>query len=69
VRTNLDLDLDLNLNVDRNLNRNVNASVIEGARELAPIAPGRVFVVGHSNGGFMAHRMACDRCKPGGWHP
>lgn len=21
----------------------------------------RIFVVGHSNGGFMAHRMACDR--------
>jgi polyhydroxybutyrate depolymerase len=25
-----------------------------------PVDPGRVYVVGHSNGGFMAHRMACD---------
>jgi polyhydroxybutyrate depolymerase len=24
------------------------------------VDPGRVYVVGHSNGGFMAHRMACD---------
>lgn len=23
----------------------------------------RVFLVGHSNGGFMAHRMACDRAR------
>lgn len=26
-----------------------------------PIDPARVFVVGHSNGGFMAYRLACDR--------
>lgn len=25
------------------------------------IDPRRVFVVGHSNGGFMAHRLACER--------
>ncbi|HEX5148200.1 MAG TPA: alpha/beta fold hydrolase [Candidatus Limnocylindrales bacterium] len=25
------------------------------------IDPARVYVVGHSNGGFMSHRMACDR--------
>lgn len=25
------------------------------------VDPQRVFLVGHSNGGFMAHRMACDR--------
>lgn len=25
-----------------------------------PIDPKRVYVVGHSNGGFMAHRIACD---------
>ena len=25
------------------------------------IDPARVFVLGHSNGGFMAYRMACDR--------
>jgi polyhydroxybutyrate depolymerase len=27
------------------------------------VDPARVFVVGHSNGGFMAHRMACDRAE------
>ncbi len=26
-----------------------------------PVDPTRVFVVGHSNGGFMAHRLACER--------
>lgn len=26
----------------------------------APVDPRRVFLIGHSNGGFMAHRMACD---------
>jgi polyhydroxybutyrate depolymerase len=26
-----------------------------------PIDPARVFVVGHSNGAFMAYRLACDR--------
>ncbi len=25
--------------------------------------PKRVFLVGHSNGGFMSHRMACDRAS------
>ncbi len=25
------------------------------------VDPARVFVLGHSNGGFMAHRLACDR--------
>jgi polyhydroxybutyrate depolymerase len=25
-----------------------------------PVDPSRVYLVGHSNGGFMAHRMACD---------
>jgi polyhydroxybutyrate depolymerase len=27
------------------------------------VDPARVFVVGHSNGGFMSHRMACDRAE------
>lgn len=27
------------------------------------IDPRRVFVVGHSNGGFMAHRLACDHAE------
>ncbi len=25
------------------------------------IDPGRIYIAGHSNGGFMSHRMACDR--------
>lgn len=25
------------------------------------VDPRRIFLIGHSNGGFMAHRMACDR--------
>jgi polyhydroxybutyrate depolymerase len=28
-----------------------------------PVDPARVFVVGHSNGAFMAHRYACDRAS------
>ena len=28
-----------------------------------PIDPERIYLVGHSNGGFMAHRMACDRAE------
>ncbi|HEY8090128.1 MAG TPA: hypothetical protein VIF09_19840 [Polyangiaceae bacterium] len=27
------------------------------------VDPKRVFVVGHSNGGFMSHRLACDRAS------
>ncbi len=26
-----------------------------------PVDPGRVYVIGHSNGGYMAYRMACER--------
>ena len=33
--------------------------VAEATAQL-PIDPARVYLVGHSNGGFMAHRMACD---------
>ena len=25
------------------------------------VDPGRVCLIGHSNGGFMSHRFACDR--------
>jgi polyhydroxybutyrate depolymerase len=25
------------------------------------VDPQRIYIIGHSNGGFMAHRMACDR--------
>jgi len=28
-----------------------------------PIDPARIYVVGHSNGAFMAHRYACDRAS------
>ena len=34
--------------------------VIDGAFAQANIDPRRVFVIGHSNGGFMAQRLACD---------
>lgn len=34
--------------------------VIQAVDEGYAVDPGRVFVVGHSNGGFMAHRMACE---------
>lgn len=35
-------------------------AVIDDAMARYPIDPKRVFVVGHSNGGFMAHRVACE---------
>ena len=35
--------------------------VIEAVQKGYAVDPGRVFVVGHSNGGFMALRLACDR--------
>lgn len=34
--------------------------LITEARAVATIDPGRVYVVGHSNGGFMSYRMACE---------
>lgn len=34
--------------------------LIETVKSKYLVDAGRVFVVGHSNGGFMAHRMACD---------
>jgi polyhydroxybutyrate depolymerase len=34
--------------------------VIEHALKTNLVDPRRVFVVGYSNGGFMAHRLACD---------
>jgi len=36
-------------------------AVIGEISERYPVDPARVFVVGHSNGAFMAHRYACDR--------
>lgn len=37
------------------------SGLIEDISAAWPIDPARVFVWGHSNGGFMAYRMACDR--------
>lgn len=34
--------------------------LIQAASERFSVDPRRVFVFGHSNGGFMAHRMGCD---------
>lgn len=39
-------------------------SVVRELREKYPIDPARVYVVGHSNGGFMAHRLACEPGNP-----
>jgi polyhydroxybutyrate depolymerase len=36
------------------------ASVITEIEAAYPVDPKRVFIVGHSNGAFMAYRMACD---------
>jgi len=37
------------------------SDLIEEAVAERPIDPGRVYVLGHSNGGFMAYRLACER--------
>jgi polyhydroxybutyrate depolymerase len=34
--------------------------VIDTVTSSYPVDPARVYLVGHSNGGFMAHRMACE---------
>jgi len=36
------------------------AAVIADMKAKYNVDPKRVYVVGHSNGGFMAHRLACD---------
>ncbi len=36
------------------------AGLVDEIASRVPIDPRRVFVVGHSNGGFMSHRMACS---------
>jgi polyhydroxybutyrate depolymerase len=36
------------------------ATLIADVRSRYSVDPKRIFLVGHSNGGFMAHRMACD---------
>jgi polyhydroxybutyrate depolymerase len=35
-------------------------SLVTEAKKRFAIDPARVFVIGHSNGGYMTHRMACD---------
>jgi polyhydroxybutyrate depolymerase len=36
------------------------ANIIKEVSERVPVDSKRVYILGHSNGGFMAHRMACD---------
>lgn len=36
-------------------------ALVEDVRQRQPVDAKRIFFVGHSNGGFMSHRMACDR--------
>jgi polyhydroxybutyrate depolymerase len=38
-------------------------AVIDDAIARYPVDPARVYVAGYSNGGFMAHRYACDRAE------
>ncbi len=38
-------------------------AVINDMKARYSVDPKRVFLVGHSNGAFMAHRMACDRSE------
>lgn len=35
-------------------------ALVEETASLVPVAPGEIYVLGHSNGGFMAYRLACD---------
>lgn len=37
--------------------------LIDEAKGRFSVDPKRVYLVGHSNGGFMAHRMACDEAE------
>lgn len=38
-------------------------AVIDDVQSKYTIDPKRIFLIGHSNGGFMAHRFACDRSE------
>jgi polyhydroxybutyrate depolymerase len=38
-------------------------AVVDDIQSKYNVDPKRVFVVGHSNGGFMSHRLACDRAS------
>jgi polyhydroxybutyrate depolymerase len=35
-------------------------AIVDDVAARFAVDPGRVFAVGHSNGGFMSHRLACD---------
>ncbi|MEW5987835.1 MAG: PHB depolymerase family esterase [Chloroflexota bacterium] len=35
-------------------------ALVDAIKDAANVDPGRVYFAGHSNGGFMSHRMACD---------
>jgi polyhydroxybutyrate depolymerase len=37
------------------------SALIDEVKAVHGVDAGRVFVIGHSNGGFMAHRLACER--------
>lgn len=39
------------------------AAVIHDMQARFTVDPKRIFLVGHSNGGFMSHRMACDHSE------
>jgi polyhydroxybutyrate depolymerase len=39
------------------------AGLIDEIEAVSPIDPRRVYLIGHSNGGFMSHRMACDHAE------
>jgi polyhydroxybutyrate depolymerase len=36
-------------------------AILDDATRRAPVDPARIYIAGYSNGGFMAHRYACDR--------
>jgi polyhydroxybutyrate depolymerase len=36
-------------------------SIIDAVSKDHAVDPARIYIVGHSNGGFMAHRMACNQ--------
>ena len=35
-------------------------SLIDGVKKKLSVDPNRIYLVGHSNGGFMTHKFACD---------
>jgi polyhydroxybutyrate depolymerase len=37
------------------------SDVIQATRAALPVDETRIYLIGHSNGGFMAYRMACER--------